>query len=123
MKEVSKKGRAIRAIRAMRIIKARRKIRVIRKTPSNISLSTIDCNQHYAKPYNIPNITWLNRFGAPSGLLVGYRAQICNQPDHLQHCQKAPITHPIFVSSDRLHAYQATYREASEIVSPTAGKL
>src|SRR6266568_1863397 len=42
--------------------------------------------QHHAKPYNISNIIWLNRFGASSGLLVGYRAQICNQPDHLQHC-------------------------------------
>ena len=59
MKEVSKRGRAMRAMRAigvmrtirmmrtmrtMRAIRARRKIRVIRKTLSNISLSTIDCN-------------------------------------------------------------------------------
>ena len=47
MKEVSKKGRAIRAMGAMRTtrtIRARRKMRVMRKTLSNISLSTIDCN-------------------------------------------------------------------------------
>ena len=41
VKEVTKKGRAMRT---MRTIKARRKMRVIRKTPLNISLSMIDCN-------------------------------------------------------------------------------
>ena len=41
VKEVSKKGRAMRTIRT---VKARRKMRVIRKTPLNILLSMIDCN-------------------------------------------------------------------------------
>ena len=50
MKEVGKKGRAIRVIRTMRVVRAmramraRRKIRVMRKTLSNILLSTINCN-------------------------------------------------------------------------------
>jgi hypothetical protein len=50
VKEVSKKGRAMRVIRAIRAIKivrtirARRKMRVVRKTLSNILSSTIDCN-------------------------------------------------------------------------------
>ena len=41
VKEVSKKGRAMRT---MRTIKARRKMRVIRKTLLNILLLMIDCN-------------------------------------------------------------------------------
>jgi hypothetical protein len=44
VKAVSKKGRAMRAMRTMKTMKARRKMRVMRKMPSNISLSTIDCN-------------------------------------------------------------------------------
>jgi len=47
IKEVSKKGKVMRAMRArrmMRTIGAKRKMRVMRKTLSNISLSTIDCN-------------------------------------------------------------------------------
>jgi len=44
VEEVSKKGRAIRAIKAIRTIKTKRKIKVIRKTLSNISLSTINYN-------------------------------------------------------------------------------
>jgi hypothetical protein len=41
VKEVSKKGRAMRAMRAMRTM---RTMKARRKTLSNISLSTIDCN-------------------------------------------------------------------------------
>jgi len=36
--------RVIRAMRTMRTIRARRKVRVMRKTLLNISLSTINCN-------------------------------------------------------------------------------
>jgi len=47
IKEVSKKGKVMRAMRAKRIMRtigAKRKMRVMRKTLSNISLSTINCN-------------------------------------------------------------------------------
>jgi hypothetical protein len=82
-----KKGRAMRVMRAMR---ARRKMRAMRKTLSNILLSTIDRNSTPCQAYYISNIIWLNRFGASNRLSVGYRGQICNQPDQLHHCiQKA----------------------------------
>ena len=94
-KKVSKKGRAMKVMRAMRtmrtirtirIMRARGKMRAMRKTVLNISLLTIDCNStlcqalQYIKYHLVGTGSELS-----NGLSVGYRAQICNQPDQLHH--------------------------------------